>query len=241
MGLHPVAGARIFIGGAIADKNADFVASDFASQSWTEIDGWSSTGAIGDGASEIATDLINRGRTIVQKGTRRSPAMENRFAIVPGDAGQVALKAAERSKDNFAFKIEWNDAPTVRSFAVTISNASPGVVTKVAHGLVANTPVVFSTTGALPTGLTAGVTYYVKTVLDADTFTVSATPGGTVVNTSSVGSGTHTLTTAPVGSQTLFIALVMTAQEQGGEANTVRNLNATLAPNSNIVSVASLG
>jgi hypothetical protein len=77
---------------------------------------------------------------------------------------------------------------------VTISNASPGVVTLTSHGFVADDPVVFSTTGSLPTGLTAGTKYYVKTVLTADTFTVSATAGGTAVNTSSAGSGTHSVT-----------------------------------------------
>jgi hypothetical protein len=80
-----------------------------------------------------------------------------------------------------------------KSAAATISNASPGVITSTAHALTANAPVVFATTGGLPTGLTAGITYYVKTVLTADTFTVSATPGGTAINTSSAGSGTHTL------------------------------------------------
>ncbi len=77
--------------------------------------------------------------------------------------------------------------------AVTISNASPGVVTLTAHGLVFGTPVRFATTGALPAGLTAGTTYFVKTVPTADTFTVSTTPEGAAINTSSAGSGTHTL------------------------------------------------
>jgi hypothetical protein len=91
---------------------------------------------------------------------------------------------------------------------VTISNASPGVITWAAHALPVNTPVFIETSGSLPTGLTAAVLavgatsahtysanptlYYVKTVLDANTFTVSATPGGTAINTSSAGSGTHT-------------------------------------------------
>jgi len=78
--------------------------------------------------------------------------------------------------------------------AVAISNASPGVVTWVAHGLVVNRSVVFTTSGGLPTGLTVGTVYFVKTVLGVDTFTVSATPGGTVIATSSAGSGTHTAT-----------------------------------------------
>lgn len=80
---------------------------------------------------------------------------------------------------------------TTHSGAVTITNASPGVVTWNAHGFSVDMPVVFSTTGALPTGLTAGVTYYIKSVT-ANTFTVAASPGGLAINTSSAGSGTHT-------------------------------------------------
>lgn len=86
----------------------------------------------------------------------------------------------------------WKPVSKVGTFTVTI--ASPGVFTKVAHGYAVNDPVVLSTTGALPTGLTAGTVYYVKTVPTADTFTVSATAGGTVINTSGSQSGTHSVT-----------------------------------------------
>jgi hypothetical protein len=82
----------------------------------------------------------------------------------------------------------------IAAATVTISNASPAVVTYAASGLLVNMPVVFTTTGGLPTGLTAGTTYYVKTVLTANTFTVSATIGGVAINTSSAGSGTQTCT-----------------------------------------------
>jgi hypothetical protein len=75
----------------------------------------------------------------------------------------------------------------------TVTIASPGVVTFNAHGLAATDPVQFTTTGALPTGLVASTTYYVKSVLTANTFTLAATPGGTVITTSGVQSGTHTL------------------------------------------------
>ena len=80
------------------------------------------------------------------------------------------------------------------SATVTITNASPGVVTHTAHGLVADSPISFATTGALPTGITAGSLYYTKTILDVDTYTISASRAGAVVNTSSAGSGTHTVT-----------------------------------------------
>lgn len=80
--------------------------------------------------------------------------------------------------------------PNTGTFTVTI--ASPGVFSKTAHGYAAGRPVKFSTTGALPTGLTAGTTYYViATGLTADAFQLSATVGGAAVNTSGSQSGTH--------------------------------------------------
>lgn len=81
---------------------------------------------------------------------------------------------------------------------VTITNATPAVVTYTAHGLTANAPIVFTTDGALPNGLVAGTTYYIASIgtVTADTFNVSATPGGALINTTTAGSGTHTGTVA---------------------------------------------
>lgn len=81
---------------------------------------------------------------------------------------------------------------------VTMTIASPCVVTKVAHGFSANQPIKLTTTGALATGLTAGTTYYVKSPA-ADTFNLSATPGGAAINTSGSQSGVHTLTANVIG------------------------------------------
>jgi hypothetical protein len=71
---------------------------------------------------------------------------------------------------------------------VTLTIASPGVVNAVGHGLAEDTPVIFATTGALPTGLTAGTTYYVMSPL-ADSFNVSATPAGGAINFTGTQSG----------------------------------------------------
>ena len=80
---------------------------------------------------------------------------------------------------------------------VTISIGSPAVISWTSHGRVVNEEVVFSTTGALPTGLTAGTTYYVISAgLVPNSFEVSATPGGVAVNTSGTQSGTQTGTSA---------------------------------------------
>jgi len=99
------------------------------------------------------------------------------------------------------------DLPYIDS-TVTISIAAPGVVTWTNHGLSANDTIRFTTTGALPTGLSAGTTYYVKTVLSDNTFTVSASSGGTAITTSGTQSGTQT---ALVWYGTAVVAVANTA------------------------------
>lgn len=87
---------------------------------------------------------------------------------------------------------------------VTMTIASPCVVSFVAHGLVAGDSVIFTTTGALPTGITAGVAYFVIAAgLTADAFEISATVGGAAINTSGGQSGTHTLFKASVPTITI--------------------------------------
>lgn len=154
--IFAVAGARFYIGTvAMAVPSSDMVVGDFSGVSWTEVSNWQTMGAIGDAASEIATDLISRGRTVVQKGTRRSPAMQNQFAVNAADAGQIALLAAAESDLNYPFKIVFDDTPAG---------------------------------GSTPTSK-------------------------------------------------YFVGLVLSAQEQGGGANTARMLSASIAPNTNIVNV----
>lgn len=82
----------------------------------------------------------------------------------------------------------------------TITIASPAVITSNAHGLVAGNRIYFTTTGALPSGMTAGTDYYVlATGLTANAFEIAATPAGTAINTTGTQSGVHTLSYMPWG------------------------------------------
>lgn len=85
---------------------------------------------------------------------------------------------------------------------VTISIASPGVVTKTSHGLLGYERVHLTTTGALPTGLSANTDYWVIYV-DVNTFRLATSLdnalAGTAINTSGSQSGTHTCIFAPWG------------------------------------------
>lgn len=241
--LYPVAGCRFFIGGIIAVGSIDLVEADFAAQSWTEVDGYSTMGAIGDTSALITQALINRGRDYKQKGTANSPSRSDNFAVVAGDEGQAKLIAAGQPSDrnNYAFRIVLNDTPAPRSATATITVAAPGVLTWTAHGLEVGDKIQLSTTGALPTGLTAGTEYFVKTVPSADTITLSATLGGSAITTTGTQSGTHTATTVPQPSERLFAGLVMSTAEQGGDANTMRLIAASIEVNSNTVFVAPRG
>lgn len=110
--LRPVAGLKIYIGGVLPTQADDFVAADFTSQTWTLIDGWQTMGAFGDAKQVISTDLINRGRTTKQGGTKNAGSMQNVFAVIDGDDGQEALFSALNTNSNYAFKVEGDDAAT---------------------------------------------------------------------------------------------------------------------------------
>lgn len=91
-------------------------------------------------------------------------------------------------------------AALYKSAVVTMTIATPGVITWTAHGRSANDPVQFTTTGALPTGLVAATTYYVVGAsITTNTFQLSATPGGAAINTTGTQSGVHTAIHAPYG------------------------------------------
>lgn len=81
---------------------------------------------------------------------------------------------------------------TLRATAtVTMTIASPCVVSWTAHGCADGDPIYLTTTGALPTGLTASTVYYIK-YIDANSFNLAATPGGASINTTGSQSGTQT-------------------------------------------------
>ncbi len=84
---------------------------------------------------------------------------------------------------------------------VSISVASPAVVTWTGHGLVQNARVSFSTTGRLPTGLFSGRVYY-ACIVDANSFRLSTDLSCSALqNSTAAGSGTHT---ALAGDETFF-------------------------------------
>lgn len=106
----------------------------------------------------------------------------------------LALTTAAASRDSLAAvgvtRIQTFTSPPT---TITMTIASPAVLSWTAHGLAVDQAFQITTTGALPTGVTASTTYYVvSTGYTANSFQFSATRGGTSIVTTGSQSGTHT-------------------------------------------------
>jgi len=102
-----------------------------------------------------------------------------------------------------------SDSPK-STYTVTITNATPAVVTATGSSYPPGTPIVFSTTGTLPSPLAVNTVYYVASTSPtptANTFGVSTTVGGTGIATTTAGSGVHTVT-VPLASTTSGSSIV---------------------------------
>lgn len=109
-GIFATAGSRVFIGQAMTAQSDPFVESDFDGQSWVEIGHLESIGEFGDESAEITFDEIGEQRTQKLKGIRNAGNMDLVMGVDHTDAGQVALLAAEATIDDYAFRVDFNDA-----------------------------------------------------------------------------------------------------------------------------------
>jgi hypothetical protein len=76
---------------------------------------------------------------------------------------------------------------TQTGVSVSVTSATPGVVTWTAHAFSANQPVFF-TAASMPGGLTSEQTYFVVGAsITTNTFEVSSAPNGSAINTTSTG------------------------------------------------------
>jgi hypothetical protein len=169
-------------------------------------------------AASLLMDLQRSGTSRFSVNSSTGLVTVARSLSAGGDAFAVSVSTGETTIYNTG-KLGWTNAGTASatidtiltrrgtanlrlgaadaagSATVTITIATPGVVTWSSHGLSTGTPVIFSTTGALPTGITAGTTYYVIAV-DTNTFRIATSLAnalaGTAVNTSGSQSGTQT-------------------------------------------------
>ena len=108
--------------------------------------------------------------------------------VFPGSTPTLSTVGATR--DALYYDVDIYNTSTV-----TITIATPGIVTWANHGLVTGNKIQLTTTGALPTGLSASTTYYVI-YIGSGTFSLATSlanaAAGTSIGTSGSQSGTHT-------------------------------------------------
>lgn len=154
------------------------------------------TYALGDRVSVVTGEVYAVYESLVGSNTGNAPAssptqwlyLADTYAVYSGSTVYVTGEFVISTATNRAYK----SLIGASLGTATITIANPGVVTRAAHGLANGDPVCFTTTGALPTGLTAGTIYYALDVT-TDTFKLAATVGGAAIETTGSQSGTHTL------------------------------------------------
>lgn len=235
--LFTMAGTKVFISDRPVVAKGDVTIADFANTNWIEIGGLYNLGELGGEQAINEFELINEVWTRKSKGGRNGGTMTNQFVPMGMDPGQLMYKKAIESCRPYQFKVE-RGADCAPESDVTISVADPAVVSWTGHGLFANQPVVFSTEGTMPTGLTAGTVYYVLSAgLTADAFSVSATEGGTPVAVTAAGTGVITASAPPVGMTDFFQGLATDGAKSGGAKNDLYTQTWPIAVDGRIVTV----
>ena len=92
----------------------------------------------------------------------------------------------------------------VSSVTAAITIANPAVITASDYYL-DGSPIVFETTGSLPTGLETGTTYYIRNYV-AGVFNVSTTPSGALIQTTGTQTGTQSISQRAVNLTTIYEA-----------------------------------
>lgn len=111
------------------------------------------------------------------------------------DIGWLACDGSEKDRTVYSDLFE-AIVPLIGNVSITI--ASPAVLTLPNHGLVEGDQIYLGTNGSLPTNLSTNTLYYVK-YINANTFNLATTIGGAAINTTGSQIGTHLLRFCPYG------------------------------------------
>jgi hypothetical protein len=220
MGIGATAKTKLYIADPGTPTISDYV----------EVKNVANLGDIMRQFASITVEEVGAGTSYALKGLENFPNFQVTLNRNNDDPGQQDMQVASSNREVlYNFRLEEPDGglPLDQTFTVTI--ATPGLFTSVAHGLAVGDRIVFSTTGALPTGLVAGTTYYVKTAPSADTFTVAATADGTAVATTGTQSGTHTVESLPIGTTTDWKGEVFGFGTSYGGPNNLRQVKTEIS------------
>jgi hypothetical protein len=107
---------------------------------------------------------------------------------------------------------------------VTVTAATPAVMSWASHGLAIGQAFQVATSGTLPAGMALLTTYFVITAgFGANSFQFSLTRGGAAINTTTTGTGTHTATPFYVPSTGMVKAIGETLGAGAGGAGTANS------------------
>ena len=131
MGIQTAAGTRAYIGTKLTtaltgDRTTDLAALTAAGITYTEIGEMISISAYGDEAGDATYTSMASGRTLHLKGIADAGSADMTFAFDVGDAGQVALVAAQQDRSAmhqwYPIKIVYPDGETDYIAGVIRSN-----------------------------------------------------------------------------------------------------------------------
>ncbi|MDR6632341.1 hypothetical protein J2X72_001125 [Phyllobacterium sp. 1468] len=114
MAITTATGAKYYIGGTTAiDYTTDVSAiAAFEALTWVEVKEVEDGGEFGDESADVTFQSLGDGRVRHLKGARDAGTIALVVGDDPLDAGQVAMRAAEKTKFQYNFKVEYEDAPS---------------------------------------------------------------------------------------------------------------------------------
>ena len=101
------AGAKIYLGTTTSATNR----SEFEADTYIKIEEVSNMGELGSAANVLQFPLVSDDFVVKAKGTRNAGDPALVVGRVSNAPGQIALRAAERTKFYYNFKLELEDAP----------------------------------------------------------------------------------------------------------------------------------
>lgn len=157
--------------------------------------------------------------------------------VAPGSLPGIGVRSAQATETLKA--LGQRSSVLARSGTITVTIATPAVVTWTGSTLAVDDQVSFTTSGALPTGITSGTIYWVISAgLATNSFEISTSKGGSAVNTSGSQSGTHTGTAwrvlyAVPGSTSTVVSTIVVANRN----NSSGTFHITIQPASAAIDV----
>jgi hypothetical protein len=114
MTITTATGAKYYIGGTTAiDYTTDAGAiAAFEALTWVEIKEVEDGGEFGDESADVTFQSLGDGRVRHLKGARDAGTIALVVGDDPLDPGQIAVRAAEKTKFQYNIKVEYEDAPS---------------------------------------------------------------------------------------------------------------------------------